>query len=249
MGSRTMLVSCSKSLFLGAVHRTPSYSSSACVASLTENGRGRGINNASVDPLSKSGRERGKQRSNQRAALDVSNKDWLAALKAPEVFEFQTDEANPSGASLVETFVGSIVSEDDRGYVDPNVFVLGIDPDVSGAMAVLRGNDVSTAEVFDVPSVRVMIGSQTRRRHDACSIVSMIRNLNAPKGSIAYIEQNIPLPQDGKQGWWGSGFGYGIWIGTLVACGISVIPVSSSVWKRSMGLYGRNFTKVVQKHF
>lgn len=44
-------------------------------------------------------------------------------------------------------------------------------------------------------------------------------------------------------GWWSGGFGYGLWIGILVASGFSVIPVPSAVWKNEFRLSGRSSTK------
>ena len=46
------------------------------------------------------------------------------------------------------------------------------------------------------------------------------------------------------KGWWGGGFGYGLWIGILVATGFSVIPVPSSVWKNEFKLSGIRSSKV-----
>ncbi|KAF6175279.1 hypothetical protein GIB67_000600 [Kingdonia uniflora] len=40
------------------------------------------------------------------------------------------------------------------------------------------------------------------------------------------------------KGWWGGGFGYGLWIGALVASGFSVVPVSSRLWKKHFELFG-----------
>ena len=37
-------------------------------------------------------------------------------------------------------------------------------------------------QVFDVPSVHVVVGSQNRRRHDARSITELLKKLNAPPG-------------------------------------------------------------------
>ncbi|KAF3973427.1 hypothetical protein CMV_003160 [Castanea mollissima] len=62
-------------------------------------------------------------------------------------------------------------------------------------------------------------------------------------GTTAYIEQSIPYPQDGKQGWWSGGFGYGLWIGVLVASGFSVVPVPSVSWKKEFELTGKSSTK------
>lgn len=187
----------------------------------------------------------------QKALLDLSRKDWLAALSPPERPRFSLKKSRAEapqeeeGGSAEEDLVAAF--SDDRGtdlaLMSSGAFVLGIDPDVSGAIAVLRGNDITTAEVFDVPSLRVIIGSQQRRRHDARAIVDLINKLHAPLGSVAYVEQSMPLPKDGKQGWWGSGFGFGIWIGTLVASGFSVVPVPPLVWKRAMELSGKTVTK------
>lgn len=125
-----------------------------------------------------------------------------------------------------------------------NAWVLGIDPDIAGAVAVLKPEHPgSPAQVYDAPNVKVFIGKRVRRRLDARSIVSLLRDLGAPSGSLAYIEQSRPFPNDGKQGWWCGGFGYGLWIGTLVASGFSVIPIPSMVWKKHFDLCGGNSQK------
>ncbi|MCD7458688.1 hypothetical protein HAX54_038904 [Datura stramonium] len=67
-------------------------------------------------------------------------------------------------------------------------------------------------------------------------IVQLLQSFEAPLGTTVYIEQSTPYPQDGKQGWWSGGFGYGLWIGLLVASGFSVTPVPSSAWKSEFQL-------------
>lgn len=125
-----------------------------------------------------------------------------------------------------------------------NAWVLGIDPDINGAVAVLKPqHSGSPAQVYDAPNLEVFIGKRVRRRLDTRSIVSLLQDLGAPAGSIAYIEQSTPFPNDGKLGWWGGGFGYGLWIGTLVASGFSVIPIPSMVWKKHFDLPGGNSQK------
>lgn len=123
-------------------------------------------------------------------------------------------------------------------------WVIGVDPDVSGALALLKTDHSGlSAQVFDSPHVRVPIGKQTRRRLDAKSIVQLLQSFNAPVGTIAYVEQSTPFPQDGKQGWWSGGFCYGVWIGALVASGFSVVPVSSLLWKNAFKLSGSRSSK------
>ncbi|KAF5447667.1 hypothetical protein F2P56_033199 [Juglans regia] len=123
-------------------------------------------------------------------------------------------------------------------------WVLGIDPDIHGALALLKSVESgSSAQVFDSPHLQVLVGKRVRRRLDAKSIVQLLRSLDAPSGTTAYIEQSIPFPQDGKQGWWSGGFGYGLWIGILVASGFSVVPVPSMLWKKQFAPSGGRSTK------
>ncbi|ESW20857.1 hypothetical protein PHAVU_005G020500 [Phaseolus vulgaris] len=129
---------------------------------------------------------------------------------------------------------------------DGSKWVLGIDPDVSGAVALLKTHgSVCSAQVFDSPHVKILVGkkNRTRRRLDAKSVVQLIRSFDAPIGTTAYLEQSLPFPQDGKQGWWSGGFGYGLWIGILVSSGFSVIPVPSFTWKAKFELSGSMTSK------
>ncbi|XP_021278681.1 uncharacterized protein LOC110412471 isoform X2 [Herrania umbratica] len=130
-----------------------------------------------------------------------------------------------------------------RSNADSN-WVIGIDPDLSGALALLRTDSSGcSAQVFDSPHLPVRVGNKVRKRLDARSIVQLVRSLEAPIGTAAYIEQSIPYPKDGKQGWWSGGFGYGLWIGILVASGFSVVPVPSLLWKKGFELTGAGCTK------
>ncbi|XP_044506666.1 Holliday junction resolvase MOC1, chloroplastic-like isoform X2 [Mangifera indica] len=128
--------------------------------------------------------------------------------------------------------------------IDDSNWVLGIDPDLSGAIAVLKTNQTgSSAQVFDSPHLPILVGGRVRKRLDAKAIVLLLRSLDAPVGTTAYIEQSTPYPKDGKQGWWSGGFGYGLWIGILVASGFSVVPVTSATWKNEFELSGSTAAK------
>ncbi|KAH9790295.1 Holliday junction resolvase MOC1 [Citrus sinensis] len=79
-------------------------------------------------------------------------------------------------------------------------WALGIDPDLSGALAVLKSDhNGCSAEVFDTPHLPVLVGKRVRKRLDAKSMIMLLRSLDAPIGTTAYVEQSIPYPQDGKQ--------------------------------------------------
>ncbi|PIN26138.1 hypothetical protein CDL12_01116 [Handroanthus impetiginosus] len=120
-------------------------------------------------------------------------------------------------------------------------WVIGVDPDLSGALAVLEPDN--SPQVYDSPHLKVLVGKRVRKRLDAKSIIQLLQRCGAPTGTTVYIEQSIPYPQDGKQGWWSGGFGYGLWIGILVASGYSVVPVPSMLWKNELKLAGSRSSK------
>ncbi|XP_071722990.1 Holliday junction resolvase MOC1, chloroplastic-like [Rutidosis leptorrhynchoides] len=162
------------------------------------------------------------------ADAGVFKEKWLESLSYPLPQKEEGSETDPSSNNAGSDWV------------------LGIDPDVSGALAVLRPDDSGcscSAQVFDSPYLRMLVGKSVRKRLDAKSIVQLIRTINAPIGTTVYLEQSIPFPKDGKQGWWSGGFNYGIWIGILVASGFTVVPVPSFTWKNEFKLSGRSCTK------
>ncbi|XP_060197218.1 Holliday junction resolvase MOC1, chloroplastic-like isoform X2 [Lycium barbarum] len=83
-------------------------------------------------------------------------------------------------------------------YTEPlnTGWVIGVDPDTSGALALLKPNQ-------------------------------------PPQEQLRTLNNQLRIH---KTGWWSGGFGYGLWIGLLVASGFSVIPVPSSAWKSEFQL-------------
>lgn len=119
--------------------------------------------------------------------------------------------------------------------------VLGVDPDVSGALAVLEGREEGwSLQIYDVPTVSERVGTRFRRRHCPAGIACALKNLELPPGCVAYVEMARPLPQNGRQGWYGSGFGYGVWMGALAAHGVETVAVHPNTWKKDMMLTKAN---------
>ncbi|KAM6576819.1 hypothetical protein CsatB_028656 [Cannabis sativa] len=177
-----------------------------------------------------------KPRVKVKASEAELKENWLASLSCPLPRDFGTSHSE----AKEEEEEGSDSDPRNAG----SDWVIGIDPDLSGALAVLKSDDPECpAQVFDSPHLSVMVGGKVRRRLDAKSIIELLRGFNAPVGTTAYIEQSIPFPKDGKQGWWSGGFGYGLWIGILVALGFSVVPVPSFSWKKKFEIAGSSFSK------
>ncbi|WOK93617.1 hypothetical protein Cni_G02317 [Canna indica] len=165
-----------------------------------------------------------------RASDALLKEEWLDSLSFP--FSERVWKVWPAADEEVESGSGA-------------EWVVGIDPDVSGALALLKpdGSGYSAQQVFDTPNLEVLVGKRVRKRLDARSMIQLLQSFSAPLGTKAFIEQSIPYPQDGKQGWWSGGFTYGLWIGILVASGFSVVPVVSRVWKDHFDLYGSSSPK------
>lgn len=124
----------------------------------------------------------------------------------------------------------------------PSFPVLGIDPDVGGALAIVSGRHHSfELRIHDVPTAKERVGSTLRRRHCPKGISLLLKGLELPPGSVAYVEAARPMPQNGRQGWYGSGFGYGVWLGALAAHGIETVSVQPNTWKKDMMLTRETF--------
>ncbi|TVU01327.1 hypothetical protein EJB05_53235, partial [Eragrostis curvula] len=153
-----------------------------------------------------------------------------AAAKSRAKLLMEMEARDPWLASL------SLLPADDIDAADaaPTGWAIGVDPDTCGAIAVLSPD--GSSQVFDNPFVRMVVSNVIRKRLDTKSIIQLLRSLDAPPGTTAYIEKSCPFPTDGKLGWWSTGFSYGLWIASLVSSGFSVVPVASQTWKAYFGL-------------
>jgi crossover junction endodeoxyribonuclease RuvC len=129
--------------------------------------------------------------------------------------------------------------------------IVGIDPGISGAIAVIDGDSVT---FYDTPAKRVMVGAKERsdydleemsrtldaltdRTVDAAAYFSTDRN-GYPKELHIAIELVGSMPTDGHVGAFKFGKGYGAWLMGLVSRGLKYTQVSPLKWKRYFGLLG-----------
>ncbi|XP_077218113.1 mutS2 isoform X2 [Tasmannia lanceolata] len=108
--------------------------------------------------------------------------NWLASMSCPF-----PERASSEGNELPTSGYGSV------GWV------IGVDPDTSGALALLSDDNPGSAQVFDTPHLQILVGKRVRRRLDAKAIVQLLHSFRAPLGTTAYIEQSNPFPKDGRQ--------------------------------------------------
>jgi len=113
------------------------------------------------------------------------------------------------------------------------IFV-GIDPGLSGAVAMTDGNAV---EVHDSPSW-VVEGKHSRHEYDVAGMTQIILAVIARtenRGSIvAGLEAVHSMPKQGVASSFKFGVGLGIWQGILAALGIRHELVTPQRWKKAL---------------
>lgn len=115
------------------------------------------------------------------------------------------------------------------------MIVLGIDPGLSGGLAVVRSGPegrVSLLEAGDIPCT----GEKAKRRVDVPAVLEWIRR-HPPDHAL--IERAQAMPDQGGS----SGFIYGRAVGALEACieglMIPLTVIESTAWKKAHALIGR----------
>lgn len=111
---------------------------------------------------------------------------------------------------------------------------IGIDPGLSGAIAVLN-DDLFLVAVYDMP---VMALSKGKNQVNAAALARIIKGV--PRQAIAYLEQVSAMPGQGVSGMFSFGTSYGIVQGVLAALDIPVILVRPQAWKGRAGLKGKD---------
>lgn len=115
------------------------------------------------------------------------------------------------------------------------MIVLGIDPGLSGGLAIVAGapGRLRLIEVIDIPTH----GEGAKRRVHVAAALDFIQRHNPDR---AFIERAQAMPDQGSS----SGFIYGRAVGALEACaeglGIRLDVIESSAWKKAHGLFGRD---------
>lgn len=120
--------------------------------------------------------------------------------------------------------------------MSPLAWTLGIDPGVSGALAILDDE----GDLMGVEDMPVVSKASGRREVDAANLARAIRGL-APEWPFpcrVVLEQVGAMPGQGVASMFAFGDSFGVVRGALAAMGAPVVRVTPQVWKRSAGLIG-----------
>jgi hypothetical protein len=108
------------------------------------------------------------------------------------------------------------------------VIYIGIDPGLSGAVAIIDGTDV---KLFDTPTAETGKGS---KRDYLIANMSDILRTTQPFYMFAVLEAVHSMPKQGVASSFSFGRGLGIWEGILSAHSIPYAKVAPQTWKKAM---------------
>lgn len=139
---------------------------------------------------------------------------------------------------------------------DCALVIIGIDPDSSGAIAVVQWDvaaarspdgmplnfEDATIGLWDMPMMLAKIGTRNRRQPDSAEIARLLHELLPSlqdKAAVnVVLEQPVPNALNGKFSWYNSGLSYGVWLGILAAYAMPFQTPKVRRWKQDMQLNG-----------
>lgn len=109
-------------------------------------------------------------------------------------------------------------------------FIGGIDPGLTGALAVLDFNDF-VLHLWDTPTVSVQVGDKIRKRCDPDAFVEAAKRFPLDYATIENVQST---PNDGHVGAFTFGKVTGITIGIFAGLDIPLASVAPAKWKMQM---------------
>ena len=129
------------------------------------------------------------------------------------------------------------------------MIVVGIDPGLSGAIAILENNKV--LNIFDMPVMAE--GKKNKRQLNSAQLVSIIKDCTKPESEIAVVvEQVNAMPGQGVTSMFNFGQTFGAIKGVCAALELPIFFVRPSKWKKHFELINSSKdssrTKVIEMY-
>ena len=111
--------------------------------------------------------------------------------------------------------------------------VIGIDPGLNGAIAVLQENRVK--EIFDVPVMPE--GKKNKRQLNSAQLVKLLKDIVSDNEEVVVIVENVSaMPGQGVTSMFNFGQTFGAIKGICAALGLPIFFVRPAKWKKHFDL-------------
>jgi len=111
--------------------------------------------------------------------------------------------------------------------------IIGIDPGLNGAIALLEDNKVK--EIFDVPVMPE--GKKNKRQLNSAQLVKMLRDIISENEEIVVVVENVSaMPGQGVTSMFNFGQTFGAIKGICAALGLPIFFVRPAKWKKHFDL-------------
>jgi len=111
--------------------------------------------------------------------------------------------------------------------------VIGIDPGLNGAIAVLQDNKVK--EIFDVPVMPE--GKKNKRQLNSAQLVKLLKDIISDNEEVVVIVENVSaMPGQGVTSMFNFGQTFGAIKGICAALGLPIFFVRPAKWKKHFDL-------------
>ena len=117
---------------------------------------------------------------------------------------------------------------------DVAVHIVGVDPGLSGALAVLTPDGTLQA-LYDVPTLTLRTSRGRRQEYDVPGLVGLLAPYTGTQTHVV-IEEAQAMPGQGTRSMFQTGLGMGIWLGVLAALQLPYRRVRPQIWKKAFGL-------------
>jgi crossover junction endodeoxyribonuclease RuvC len=114
------------------------------------------------------------------------------------------------------------------------VLCIGIDPGLSGAVAVLSTEGTLEA-LADTPTLTLKVQRGTKQVYDVAGMIDILQPYVGRRVHVV-IEESQAMPGQGTRSMFTIGYGYGIWLGLLTSMQFPYTAVRPATWKRAMTL-------------
>jgi crossover junction endodeoxyribonuclease RuvC len=111
------------------------------------------------------------------------------------------------------------------------MIILGIDPGLSGALALYNTSD-QTVEVFDMPVLELVRNGKTKREVSAQALANLLAGTTI---KAAFVERVNAMPGQGVTSVFSFGRSTGIVEGILAAYDIPTTLVTPQAWQKAVG--------------